>query len=97
MFDDFRNLVSRKDYPEYYKIIKEPMSLNTVRKRILAHRYTGWLEFERDMELIIQNAQTFNEDDSFIVQVALELQVCPPCFILLGCIPTQQTCILETL
>ncbi|KAF8424600.1 hypothetical protein EV426DRAFT_83672 [Tirmania nivea] len=74
IFDDFRNLVSRKDYPEYYKIIKEPMSLNTVRKRILAHRYTSWSEFERDMELIVQNAKTFNEEDSFIVQVALELQ-----------------------
>lgn len=82
MFDDFRNLVSRKDYPEYYKIIKEPMSLNTIRKRILAHRYTGWSEFERDMELIIQNARTFNEEDSFIVQVALELQVSSPYFTL---------------
>ncbi|KAF8456270.1 Bromodomain-containing protein, partial [Terfezia claveryi] len=85
MFDDFRNLVSRKDYPEYYKVIKEPMSLNTIRKRILAHRYTGWSEFEKDMELIVQNARTFNEEDSFIVQVALELQVGSPCFTLVSC------------
>jgi len=97
MFDDFRNLVSRKEYPEYYKIIKEPMSLNTIRKRILAHRYTGWSEFERDMELIIQNARTFNEEDSFIVQVALKLQVSSPCSTLLSCMPTKHTCILETI
>lgn len=75
MFDDFRNLVSRKEYPEYYKVIKEPMSLNTVRKRILAHRYLAWPEFEKDLELIVTNAGTFNEEDSIIVQLARELQV----------------------
>ena len=91
MFDDFRNLVSRKDYPEYYKIIKEPMSLNTVRKRILARRYTGWSEFEKDMELIIQNAKTFNEEDSYIVQVALELKVSSPRFTLFTCKSTKHT------
>lgn len=76
MFEDFRNLVSRKEYPDYYKIIKEPMSLNTVRKRILAHKYQSWPEFEKDLELIVENAATFNEEDSFIVQLARELQVC---------------------
>ncbi|RPB27176.1 Bromodomain-domain-containing protein, partial [Terfezia boudieri ATCC MYA-4762] len=99
MFDDFRNLVSRKDYPEYYKIIKEPMSLNTIRKRILAHRYTGWSEFERDMELIIQNARTFNEEESFIVRAALELQVgsLHVSLSLAVCPSTKHTCILETI
>ncbi|KAF8469665.1 hypothetical protein BDZ91DRAFT_62333 [Kalaharituber pfeilii] len=74
MFEDFRNLVSRKEYPEYYKVIKEPMSLNTVRKRILAHKYPGWLEFERDLHLIVTNAEEFNEEESDIVKLAHELR-----------------------
>lgn len=75
MFEDFRNLVSRKEYPEYYKVIKEPMSLNTIRKRLLAHKYPSWLEFERDLGLIVTNAETFNEEDSIIVQLARVLKV----------------------
>lgn len=76
MFDDFRNLVSRKEYPEYYRLIKEPVSLNTIRKRLLSHKYPGWPDFEKDLHLIVINAETFNEDDSEIVQHARELRVC---------------------
>lgn len=75
MFEDFRNLVSRKEYPEYYRVIKEPMSLNTIRKRLLAHKYPGWPDFERDLGLIVTNAETFNEEDSIIVRLARELKV----------------------
>lgn len=75
LFEDFRNLVNRKQYPEYYKVIKEPMSLNTIRKRLLAHKYPGWPEFERDLNLIVTNAESFNEEDSEIVMTARELRV----------------------
>ena len=75
MFEDFRNLVSRKDYPEYYTVIKEAMSLNTIRKRILAHKYTGWPDFEKDLNLVVTNAEEFNEEGSGIVMLARQLKV----------------------
>ena len=52
------------------------MSLNTIRKRLLAHKYPGWPELERDLYLIVANAEEFNEDGSDIVLLARDLKVC---------------------
>lgn len=79
MYEDFRNLVKRKEYPEYYRIIKTPMSLNTVRTRVLKGKYPTWDEMKRELDIIITNAQTFNEEGSEIYDLANELRVSESC------------------
>lgn len=71
----FDKLPDRKQYPDYYKIIKDPISLNTLKKRILAKKYTTWAAFEEDVTLIHTNAATYNEAGSAIIKDALKLKV----------------------
>jgi hypothetical protein len=46
------------DYPE---IIKEPMDLSEVEKRLLKNKYQNRLDFAKDIKLIWKNAMTYNK------------------------------------
>ncbi|CAJ0626337.1 9863_t:CDS:10 [Entrophospora sp. SA101] len=70
----FLDLPNRKEYPSYYKVIKKPVSLNLLRKRINRGHYKSYDEFSNDMTLMFDNARTFNEDGSEIYQDANILQ-----------------------
>ncbi|KAG8740913.1 hypothetical protein FRC10_003572 [Ceratobasidium sp. 414] len=70
--DVFMDLVSRKDYPDYYQIIKKPICLNQILKRIKS--YTSPKAFMDDVELVFTNATTYNEDHSQIWEDAKILQ-----------------------
>ncbi|CAJ0824856.1 7521_t:CDS:10, partial [Entrophospora sp. SA101] len=48
----FLDLPNRKEYPSYYKVIKKPVSLNLLRKRINRGHYKSYDEFSNDMTLI---------------------------------------------
>ena len=37
--DPFLRLPNRRFYPTYYEEIKNPISLKTIRKKIIAHKY----------------------------------------------------------
>ncbi|RPA88252.1 hypothetical protein BJ508DRAFT_4719 [Ascobolus immersus RN42] len=71
MFDATPN---KQDYPEYYEVIKEPISLNKIKSKIKKRLYSTWDAFERDIRLIRFNAETFNEEDSAIVKDARTLE-----------------------
>lgn len=61
----FQILPPRKDYPDYYRVIKHPMSLSTIKKR-LSHHYGSANEFVRDLVQITWNARTYNTKQSDI-------------------------------
>lgn len=67
----FIKLPSKKFFPDYYHVIKQPISLDKIGKRIES-TYTGSSsrEFLDDFELLLQNASTYNAPDSWIVQSA---------------------------
>jgi len=56
--------VNRKNMKHYYDIIKDPMDLETVEKRVSTHQYHSRAEFLRDIELIHSNSLTFNGAES---------------------------------
>ena len=70
----FIKLPSKKFYPDYYHLIKQPISLNEIGKRIKT-RYSGTSsrEFLDDFELLLENASTYNSPDSWIVESARKI------------------------
>lgn len=70
----FVKLPSKKFYLDYYHIVKQPISLNEIQKRI-RNTYTAESadEFLEDFELLLNNAKTYNAPDSWIVASATKI------------------------
>jgi len=68
----FLKLPSRRDFPEYYKMIKQPLSMNQIKQRISS--YTSPSNLQADFQQIFTNAQTFNKPGSEIFLLAKSLQ-----------------------
>lgn len=66
--DVFLDAPSKKLYPDYYKIITEPMAITIVQKKLTGkkEKYSTVQEFIDDIALIWTNAQTYNEESSLI-------------------------------
>lgn len=60
--------VSQK-YPEYYQVIKNPIDLKMIATKIQDGKYSKLDDLERDLNLMIRNAQTYNEPKSIIFKV----------------------------
>ncbi|NWW93872.1 TIF1A factor, partial [Rhynochetos jubatus] len=63
--------------PDYYKIIKKPMDLSTIKKRLEVNNsfYTKLEDFVADFRLIFQNCAEFNEPDSEVADAGMKLEV----------------------
>ncbi|KAI9499409.1 SNF2 family N-terminal domain-containing protein [Zychaea mexicana] len=70
----FMDLVSKRDYPLYYKLIKRPISMNMIKKRIRSPYYKTIYQFRDDFKLMFDNARTFNEEGSIVYEDANELE-----------------------
>lgn len=58
----FLNKVSKREAPNYGLIIKKPMDLNTVMKKLKSLSYNSKQEFADDLMLIWNNCLTYNAD-----------------------------------
>ena len=58
----FLNKVSKREAPNYYQIIKKPMDLNTVLKKLKTFQYKSKQQFVDDIMLIWKNCLTYNSD-----------------------------------
>ncbi|CAH2084096.1 unnamed protein product [Euphydryas editha] len=56
--------VNTKLFPQYRKVIKCPMDLSTIRRKLHDSIYKCKEEFASDVRLIFSNCEVFNEDDS---------------------------------
>eukprot|EP01103_Thecamoeba_quadrilineata_P006104 TRINITY_DN1582_c0_g1_i1.p1 TRINITY_DN1582_c0_g1~~TRINITY_DN1582_c0_g1_i1.p1 ORF type:complete len:798 (+),score=181.37 TRINITY_DN1582_c0_g1_i1:891-3284(+) len=63
-FRVFLHPVSPDVAPDYYNIIKNPISLSAILKRIDANKYTSLKLFLKDIELLIWNAEEYNPPDN---------------------------------
>ncbi|KAI5283897.1 hypothetical protein KEM52_003181 [Ascosphaera acerosa] len=74
----FQKNVNKRNVPDYYDIIKEPMALSILKAKIKGRVYMEFSEFVRDCALIPHNAQTYNRprsqayEDSLIVKAIFE-------------------------
>lgn len=56
--------VNTKQFPTYKKIIKQPMDIATIKKKLETNHYKNREDFVADVRLIFANCEIFNEDDS---------------------------------
>ena len=66
-------LPSRRQYPDYYVVIRRPMALSEVRTKVKQKEYPTWTDLKQDLELICTNAKRFNMRDSDIWLKARDL------------------------
>nr|XP_032525130.1 uncharacterized protein LOC116776136 [Danaus plexippus plexippus] len=56
--------VNTKQFPQYRKVIKSPMDLSTIKRKLHESGYKCKEEFASDVRLIFSNCEVFNEDES---------------------------------
>ncbi|XP_054274106.1 transcription initiation factor TFIID subunit 1-like [Macrosteles quadrilineatus] len=62
--------VNKKLVKDYYNIVKYPMDLETISKKVKSHKYHSRHEFLSDVERILQNCITYNGKDSAFTEKA---------------------------
>ncbi|KAL1602795.1 hypothetical protein SLS60_006216 [Paraconiothyrium brasiliense] len=70
----FQRKVNKRALPDYYEVIKEPMALSEIKKKVAQQEYKSFPEFVRDFALISHNAQVYNRQDSQAYVDALEVK-----------------------
>ncbi|KAL2268380.1 hypothetical protein VTJ83DRAFT_3226 [Remersonia thermophila] len=58
----FLNRVNKRDAPDYYNFIKQPMDLGTMTKKLKSLQYKSKAEFVYDLNLIWDNCLRYNQD-----------------------------------
>ncbi|KAH7138079.1 hypothetical protein B0J11DRAFT_475353 [Dendryphion nanum] len=70
----FQRKVNKRQLPDYYEVIKEPMALSTIKSKVSKREYKTFTEFVRDFALVPHNAQVYNRQDSQAYVDALEVK-----------------------
>lgn len=73
--DMFLQLPSKKDYADYYVIIKKPISIEQIEKKLKGKKkgYKNYDAFIADLDLMIENAKTYNEPGSYVYECAVKI------------------------
>uniref|UniRef100_A0A8B9ZKF2 Transcription initiation factor TFIID subunit n=1 Tax=Anas platyrhynchos TaxID=8839 RepID=A0A8B9ZKF2_ANAPL len=69
----FHHPVNKKFVPDYYKVIANPMDLETICKNISKHKYQNRETFLDDVNLILANSIKYNGPDSQYTKTAQEI------------------------
>jgi chromatin structure-remodeling complex subunit RSC4 len=72
---DFYHLPSKRKYPDYYEIIKNPVALDQIKKRIDGGYYPNLRAVREELETCFRNAKRYNQPESQIFQDAKVLHV----------------------
>ncbi|KAH9921336.1 SNF2 family N-terminal domain-containing protein [Fomitopsis serialis] len=70
----FREVPDRREYPDYYQLIKQPIALSTLRKRLQSNYYKTVTHFREDWKLMFNNARTYNQEGSWVYVDAEEME-----------------------
>ncbi|KAJ5381312.1 Chromatin structure-remodeling complex subunit snf21 [Penicillium cataractarum] len=74
IIEPFMKPPPRSQYPDYYKIIQNPIAVEMIERKIKRDDYQSMKEFRDDIHLLCQNARTFNEDGSLLFQDANDIE-----------------------
>ncbi|KAF2750297.1 hypothetical protein M011DRAFT_484143 [Sporormia fimetaria CBS 119925] len=66
IIDPFVELPDKFDYPDYYQIIKTPICMKMVQKKINKKEYQSLRQFKQDIVTLCTNCRTYNEDTSLL-------------------------------
>ncbi|KAI0364675.1 hypothetical protein BV20DRAFT_1116249 [Pilatotrama ljubarskyi] len=70
----FKSPVNKHEVPDYYDIIKHPMCWDTIDQKLDSHEYLDLAEFKRDVELVVNNAMTYNQPNTPFYRTAVRIQ-----------------------
>ena len=70
----FKEVPSRQLYPDYYKIIKKPIAISTIRKRVAGTYYKSMQVFKDDWHQMFENAMIYNHEGSHVYADAVEMK-----------------------
>ncbi|KAH8894988.1 SNF2-family ATP dependent chromatin remodeling factor snf21 [Thozetella sp. PMI_491] len=62
----FIKLPPKRDWGDYYVIIKNPICMNDIQKKIKKEEYSNMSDMQKDLQLLVDNCRTFNEDGSWL-------------------------------
>jgi ATP-dependent helicase STH1/SNF2 len=63
-----------QDYADYYQVIKTPIALAQLRKRMSTNYYKTVVAFRDDWKLMFENARTYNQEGSWVYIDAEEME-----------------------
>ncbi|KAJ9137697.1 Histone acetyltransferase GCN5-like protein [Pleurostoma richardsiae] len=66
--------VSKDDFPNYYRIIREPMDLGTMETKLEADQYASPEDFMKDARLMFDNCRKYNRRKSSYTKLAEGLE-----------------------
>ncbi|KAK0208734.1 RSC complex protein [Desarmillaria ectypa] len=64
----------KRQYPDYFELIKQPIALDDIKKKLNSHAYPNLEAVKLDFDLCFTNAKNYNHPDSVIWQDAKDLQ-----------------------
>ncbi|XP_069101022.1 protein polybromo-1-like isoform X18 [Argopecten irradians] len=70
----FIELPSKRDYPDYYQVILQPIDMVTIEAKIKGEKYYSENELIVDFELMFNNARHYNEEESQVYKDANTLE-----------------------
>ncbi|KAJ3157765.1 pre-mRNA-splicing factor prp46 [Geranomyces variabilis] len=59
---------------DYMTVVKEPMDLGTMEKKVRRREYKSLEDFKRDFNLVVVNAKTYNSPDTVYYKAAAKLE-----------------------
>uniref|UniRef100_A0AAY4CCS3 Protein polybromo-1 n=1 Tax=Denticeps clupeoides TaxID=299321 RepID=A0AAY4CCS3_9TELE len=72
--ESFLQLPSRREYPDYFQQIKQPISLQQIREKMRNGEYSGIEQMDADLNIMFENAKRYNMSNSSIYKRAQKLQ-----------------------
>ncbi|XP_057327436.1 ATP-dependent helicase brm-like isoform X2 [Microplitis mediator] len=72
--EPFMRLPSRRELPDYYDVIKKPLTINKLLKKVDEGKYSSVDELEKDFMQLCKNAQIYNEEASPIHEDSIVLE-----------------------
>ncbi|XP_071136797.1 protein polybromo-1-like isoform X10 [Mytilus edulis] len=70
----FMQLPSKKEYPDYYDVITNPIDMSMIEQKIKSNQYANPDVLLTDFELMFNNARRYNEEGSLVYNDANTLQ-----------------------
>ncbi|KAL2299242.1 hypothetical protein Nmel_013892 [Mimus melanotis] len=70
----FLKPVSEKQAPGYKDVVKRPMDLSSIKRRLSKGHIQSVMQFQCDLMLMFQNAVMYNNSDHHVFHVAVEMQ-----------------------
>ncbi|CAI6333430.1 unnamed protein product [Periconia digitata] len=66
IIDPFIELPPKSDYPDYYQLIKTPICIKQIERKINTNKYQSLKQFRQDIAVLCNNCRTYNEDGSVL-------------------------------